>query len=381
MRALRGNGLVAGLAGLAALAAILSTAHAQGPRTTAPATVAPAPAAGAQAPAAGAQAPGASPPGFDLGQPGSGPVEITATNGIEWDRAHNRYIASGDAKAVRGDTSIQADRLIAYYRERQGQGTQIYRYEAVGNVHIATATQNAEAEQAIYDVDSGVMVLRGNNLRLTTPNEVLTARDSFEYWSERHLAVARGDATVITRDDRRIRADVLAVYMLAPGEQLPARPTPARAQRTGAAPPPLMPTPDDNNRVKRVEAFGNVFIAAPPSIARGDRGVYSAETRLATIIGNVKLTHCDNQLDGETAEINMDTGQSRIVPGAAGGGRVRALLMPGQNPQQQGQNPQPAQPAGQQASGQQASDQCRSGPAPTAPAAGGGGAPAGARRP
>jgi lipopolysaccharide export system protein LptA len=310
----------------------------------------------AQAQAPGAQSPSPAPGLLDQQGAGTGPVEITATNGIEWDRARNRYIASGDAKAARGDTSVQADRLIAYYRERPGQSTQIYRYEAVGNVRIATATQNAVADQAIYDVESGVMVMRGNNLRLTTPNEVLTARDSLEYWTERHMAVARGDATVVTRDDRRMRADVLAVYMLAPGEQLPARPTPPRATRQGPggaqAQAPLMPMPGgDSNRVKRVEAFGNVFIAAPPSIARGERGVYSAETRLATISGNVKLTHCENQLDGDVAEVNMDTGQSRMVPRE--GGRVRALLVPGQGPQQSGQ------PQGQQQAQAQTSDQCR----------------------
>ncbi len=293
-------------------------------------------------------------PGIGLDQQGGGaPIEITARNGIEWDRARSRYIASGDARAARGDTSVTADRLIAYYRERPGQSTQIYRYEAVGNVRIATATQNAVADQAVYDIDSGVMVMTGRNLRLTTPNEVLTARDSLEYWTERHLAVARGDATVVTREERRMRADVLAVYLLAPGEQLPARPAP-RTARTGAAQAPLMPVPGDDNRVKRVEAFGNVFIAAPPSIARGQRAVYSAETRLATISGEVKLTHCDNQLDGEVAEVNMDTGMSRMMP-RADGGRVRALLMPSQGPQQA---PQQGQAQGQ------ASDQCRGSSSP-----------------
>ena len=349
------------LAPMAALAAALIAAL--------PQVRAQVPAAGTQAPAAGAQGP-AGVPGLDLGQGGdSGPVEITATNGIEWDRARNRYIASGDAKATRGDTSVQADRLIAYYRERQGQSTQIFRYEAIGNVRITTPTQNATGDQAVYDVDSGVMVLRGNNLRLTTPNEVLTARDSLEYWTERHLAVARGDAIVVTRDDRRMRADVLALYMLAPGEQLPPRPAP-RTARNGAPMAPMMPAPGENNRVKRVEAFGNVFIAAPPSIARGDRGVYSAETRVATISGNVKLTHCDNQLDGETAEVNMDTGMSRMLPRTGGDGRVRALLMPGQSPQPAGQNPPGQNQQVAQQPGQPTSDQCRSGGAPPAPGGG-----------
>ena len=275
--------------------------------------------------------------GLDAAQTGSGPVEITARNGIEWDRTGRRYIARGDARVARGDTSVQADRLIAHYRERAGSdgSTQIYRYEAVGNVRVATATQTVTADQAVYDVEGGVIVLTGQSLRLTTPNEVLTARDALEYWDQRRVAIARGDATIVTRDDRRMRADVLSVYMLAPGEQLPPRPR-ARNTRPGgpaAAPGGFLPMPvpaeGESNRVKRVEAFGNVVIATATDVARGDRGVYSAETGIATIAGNVKLTHGQSQLDGDVAEVNMDTGVSRLLPRSGGDGRVLALFVPG----------------------------------------------------
>lgn len=282
--------------------------------------------------------------GLDAAQGGSGPVEITARNGIEWDRTGRRYIARGDARVARGDTSVQADRLIALYRERPGSdsSTQIYRYEAVGNVRVATATQTVTADQAVYDVEGGVIVLTGQSLRLTTPNEVLTARDALEYWDQRHMAVARGDATIVTRDDRRMRADVLTVYMLAPGEQLAPRPR-TRASQTGRAAgggagspfggPAALAVPlasdGSNNRVKRVEAFGNVLIATATDVARGDRGIYSAETGIATIAGNVKLTHGQSQLDGDVAEVNMDTGVSRLLPRSGGDGRVRALFVPG----------------------------------------------------
>lgn len=299
--------------------------------------------------------------GLDGAQGGSGPVEITARNGIEWDRIGRRYIARGEARVARGDTSVQAERLIAHYRERNGTdgGTQIYRYEAVGNVRVATPTQTVTADQAVYDVEGGVIVLTGRSLRLTTPNEVLTARDALEYWDQRHMAVARGDATIVTRDDRRMRADVLSVYMLAPGEQLAPRPR-ARANRSarpgGAAAGPLagpaalsMPlmSEGDNNRVKRVEAFGNVVIATATDVARGDRGVYSAETGIATISGNVKLTSGQNQLDGDVAEVNMDTGVSRLLPRSGGDGRVRALFVPGDTPAGPGGARGPAPPPGQ----------------------------------
>ena len=54
--------------------------------------------------------------------------------------------------------------------------------------------------------------MTGRALKLTTPNDVLTARDSLEYWSQKHMAVARGNAVVVTNDGRRVAADTLVAY-------------------------------------------------------------------------------------------------------------------------------------------------------------------------
>ena len=59
--------------------------------------------------------------------------------------------------------------------------------------------------------------MTGHDLKLTTPNDVLTARDDLEYWSQQHMAVARGDAVVVTNDGRRIAADTLVAYTAAAG--------------------------------------------------------------------------------------------------------------------------------------------------------------------
>ncbi len=61
-------------------------------------------------------------------------------------------------------------------------------------------------------MDQAVLVVTGHALKLTTPNDVLTARDDLEYWSQKHMAVARGNAVVVTNDGRRIAADTLVAY-------------------------------------------------------------------------------------------------------------------------------------------------------------------------
>lgn len=281
---------------------------------------------------------------LNLGSGGSGqPIEITARQGIEWNREAQNYIANGDASARQGDTTVHADRLVAWYRQAAAGGTEIFRYEALGNVRIATPTQTVFGDRGIFDVDSDTMVVTGRALRLVTPTDTITARDSLEYHGQREVAVARGNAMVVS-GERRMTADVMTAYFGPPAQ--PQRPQaqtrgqqrqPARAQAQPSNAP-------ENQRLKRVESFGNVHVSTPTEIARGDRGVYNMETSIAQLAGNVRLTRGDNQLAGDFAEVNNNTGVSRLLsrPSEGNDGRARGLFVPQQvqQPQQRPGAPQ-----------------------------------------
>ena len=279
-----------------------------------------------------------------------GPVAITARDGFEWREADQMVVASGDARAVRDNVTIIADRLIARYRKKPGGpaatgaaqpgvagdagGNEIYRLEAEGNVRIFTPTDEAIGDRAIYDIDQAVMVMTGRTLRLTTPSQVLTARDSLEYWSQKRMAVARGSAVAVTADARRLAADTLVAYI---EEDSPPAPRPAVA--LGGTEPP-----GANSKLKRMEAYGNVEARTATDTVRGDRAVYVPETGVARVIGNVRVTSGQNQLNGPAADVNMRTGVARML--ADPGARVQGVIMP---------NSAPA--AGQPATGQPATGQ------------------------
>jgi lipopolysaccharide export system protein LptA len=262
----------------------------------------------------------------NLGGSGAEPIEIVARDGIEWNRAAQQYIARGDARASQAGTTVEANVLTAYYREGASSRTEIYRYQADGNVRIYTPTHRAVGDRAIFDIDTGVLVLTGKGLKLTTPGEVVTARDALEYWDRRHIAVARGDALVLTQDGRRMKGDLLTAHFA---------PNDARGGATGqparSAPMPV-PTGQGtgSQRLQRVEAFGDVHISGETEIAVGDRGVYNAQTGIAVLAGNVKITRGQNQLNGDYAEVNTNTGISRLLsqPDQAGDNRVRGLFVP-----------------------------------------------------
>jgi lipopolysaccharide export system protein LptA len=292
--------------------------------------------------------------GIDLSH--GGPIDITAQNGIEWLQNQHEVIATGNAHAVRQNVTVIADRLIAFYRKKAGAGAQapataqpaaaqgattaspdvpgeddtsgneVYRVEADGHVQIFTATDHATADKAVYDLDKAVVVLTGHNLRITTPNDIITARDDLEYWSQQHMAVARGNAVLITKDSRRVDADVLVAYTK-PDNQAPPQPAPTTAQATNpqAQSDPLAQT----GKLEKADAFGHVSVRTPTDIVTGDRGVYVPDTGIAVLVGNVRITRGQNQLAGSEAIVNLKTNVSRLVSGGAG--PVQGLIVPNDN--------------------------------------------------
>ena len=301
-----------------------------------------------------------------------GPIEVTAADGMEWRQNEQEVIANGQARAVRGDVTVTADTLIAHYRRKApvagtaAAGNQassaaapagsaavpasstpapsspaapgpmaadtgnneIYRLEAVGHVHIFTSTDLAVGDHAIYDIDQAVLLLTGSAMKLTTPQQVLTARDTMEYWSQKHMAVGRGLATVVTSDGRRVTGDTLVGYTSPPEQpgaasagtkpDLPKPPAPVA--KPGAD--PLM----SSGKLQRVEGFGNVEVRTATEIIRGNRGVYVADTGIARLAGAVHLTRGQNQLNGDEAIVNMHTGISTLT--RTPGKRVEGLVVP-----------------------------------------------------
>lgn len=246
-----------------------------------------------------------------------GPVDVTAAGGFEWREQEQRVIASGSARAVRENVTVLADRLVALYRKKPGAsgdgGNEIYRLEAEGHVRIVTPTDEAVGERAIYDIDQAVLVMTGGALKLTTPQQVITARDSMEYWSDKRMAVARGAAVVVTTDGRRVSADTLVGYTAPP----------AGGSTKVAAKPG---DPAASGKLERVEGFGNVEVRTATDTVRGDRGVYVIDAGLARVVGRVRVTHGQNQINGPAADVNMKTGVARMI--ADPGGRVQGMIMP-----------------------------------------------------
>lgn len=237
--------------------------------------------------------------------PGSGrqPTDINADQAIEWHQDVRAYVARGNASAKRGDTTVYGDVLTAYYREVPGKGNEVFQLVGDGHVRVVGTNQQVYGDRIVYDMDKRVAVVTGKDLKLVTPQDVVTARDSLEYYEAQDLAVARGDAVAV-RDDRRLRADVLIGQF-------------AKA-------------PNGTTQMQRIDGSGNVLVTTALDVARSDKLIYSIADNTAVLLGNVRITRGDNQLNGDAAEMNMNTKVNRVIAGPATGGRVKGLLIPGE---------------------------------------------------
>lgn len=239
---------------------------------------------------------------------GEEPVEITAEEGIEWRRKEKVYIASGKARAARGEIELFGDILSAFYRDGADGSTEVYRVEAHGNVRILSPNERVYGDDGYYDVERGVVTLTGKALRLETGGDSITANESLEYWEAKQLAVARGGA-VASRGDKSLSADLLVGHF----------------------------RKDDEGRLvlSQVDAEGQVEISTPTDFVTSKSGVYHVDKELAELIGDVKITRGEAQLNGEYAEVNLATGVSRLLAASPGGepdSRVRGLIVPTPEP-------------------------------------------------
>lgn len=233
---------------------------------------------------------------------GDGAIEIEADDGIEWIRDLQQYRAYGNATAKRDGVTIVADTLIAYYREEDGRQV-IFRLDAENNVVITSDGSEASGDKAVYHMDKKVAVLVGEDLQMVTDSGTITAEESLEYWEERRIAVARGNALVI-QNERRLKAGVLTAFI-------------TDDEKTGSA------------RVTRIDATGGVHISTPTDIVTGNEGVYMVDEEKATLCGGVKITRDNNQLNGSCAVVNMTTGRSTLTGGGETG-KVKGLILPTQ---------------------------------------------------
>lgn len=231
------------------------------------------------------------------------PLNISADSTLEWDRTAQTFTATTNATAEQDGVSIAADTLTAAYatNKKTGNDFDIQTMTATNNVTITSDNNKAYGDQAVYKLNTKTATMTGNNLRLITPNQTITARDQFEYHVEAGKLIAIGNAK-IKRPTDTIEADTITATL-----------------RT-------------NNKGERVldtmTATNNVTITTATERITGQKGNYNARLEQAEITGGVTLTRGPNILKGDRAVIDLKTQISKLFASPSQGGRVTGTFYP-----------------------------------------------------
>lgn len=274
--------------------------------------------------------------GFDLVSQSSSlddtPIVIEADHGLVCDQKENWCEATGNATAVKGEQTLKADKLRAYFESssnnntlptkdtkdrRVGESTLgkgIKRLVAEGQVEILSPKLHGWSEQGEYVAKSGCIKLNGKLIHLKSGQEEISAEEEINYChpkdSSKAYAQAHGNVKV-RKHDRVIQADTLKAYF--------------KDKKN---------TEGEDSSLEKAEAFGRVKIIAPQHIALAERGEYIASSEDMKLWGKVKITRGQNQLNGEYGYMNLKTGHAEILaqdptmPNTKVKQRVRALIVP-----------------------------------------------------
>lgn len=245
------------------------------------------------------------------------PIEVSANKGIEWQREEKVFIARGSAKAIQGDTKVYADELIAHYRDDDGQDTDVYRVDALGNVIIISKSETARGSAAVYDFEKDVLVMEGNPSSLETEDGKVISYDTIQFWGKEEIALAKGNA-LAERDNNKLFADMLV----------------ARFQKKNNN---NVNVNESDTRISMIEGYGNVRLETKSGeIIIGERGKYDLISEVAILDGNVRVKSENSQMKGGFAVIDTAMGVSTLYPNAVESGysrpgdkpRVSAVLVP-----------------------------------------------------
>lgn len=103
------------------------------------------------------------------------PVEMSADK-LQINQADGSAIFSGNVVIGQGTMRLSAGRVVVEYATGEnGSGRRISRLHATGGVVLVNGAEAAEAQEAIYSIDNGNIVMSGNVI-LTQGQSALSAQ-------------------------------------------------------------------------------------------------------------------------------------------------------------------------------------------------------------
>ncbi|MGD9637872.1 MAG: LptA/OstA family protein [Alphaproteobacteria bacterium] len=228
-----------------------------------------------------------------------GAIQIEATDGVEWDRTKKSISALGNAVVTQGKLKLTSSVIEAYYHNNDKP--EVFKFAAKDNIVFISPEVKISGDEAEYNIETGIITVTGNPAKLERHKETLTAYEKLEYNQNEKKAIAKGNATIVS-DGKKLVASTIEAYFVNNKEK-------------------------NVLELKNAKTIGKVEINTANEKITADNGIYDAKKSIATLDGNVIISQQENQLRGDKAEVNLQTGISRLTSNAQGKQRVKGTFV------------------------------------------------------
>ena len=237
-------------------------------------------------------------PAATVAQDRNAPLTIEADDLLEWNQTDGVYTAKGNAVAVQGEAEIRGNLLVATYDPKAE--ARISDHNRNGQGVVQGRDIERKRKQAIYNIATSDYRVEGPKASVSGTRGKITASNSIDLDTqpdETQKMTAVGTA-VYTDDTGRVFAgDRLVALFAADGS------------------------------LTSLDAKGNVSVVSGTGRkATGDAATYDAAAEAATVTGNVEIIDGANIMRGGRAEVDLRTGNSRMLS-SGNGGRVSGVLI------------------------------------------------------
>ena len=143
---------------------------------------------------------------------------------------------------------------------------------------------------------------------------------TLEVRDKEKVATFSGDVKVV-QGDTSMKCKTLVVFYDQEGDKAPK----SKAVKPMQA---ATPGPGGEQKIRRLEARGNVVVTTKEQTATGQLGIFDMPTNTVTLTGDVVMTQGQNVLRGDKLMVNLSSGVSRVESAQGGRGRVQGLFIP-----------------------------------------------------
>ena len=220
---------------------------------------------------------------------------VEADKSIEYFEKQKMYVATGNAKASKGNFSVRADNIRAFMGKAKNSNITVI--EATGEVIITNRDIIARSNFARYNFKKNFIILKGNTQSIESKKFKLQSKNFISFDDIEKIAISEGDVKLILSGpisifSKKIKANFDKI----------------------------------NNNLISASAQGNVKIKTKSETISSNSAKYDYKTNLISLKGDVTIKRGKSILTGEKGYMNLNTHKSKIESGKSK--RVKGIFSP-----------------------------------------------------